>query len=274
MYIHLLATARKITIVCSLLLLSPCLASDWDEEHPTVSSQSPKKGIYLQGRVEHSDKLAPLGENLQAGAKFDPAAMPQAKYGSSWFKIPAWFAGTFQSSQTVIDFVKDYATGHSGRPEKVISSVAQELHGFQKDSQGAIWHFYVKSGSSRSEQAGHLTINNIDWYGPEIVTNDQVVMRVQATSFIVDKNSGVIVDSFRREDIKTYKPGQNAALIVSYTSKSFDSHGQPRDLQDGHSVYKRICQFQPIDSEGKLNYKEIFSDFMNSSQSKSAAAPL
>ncbi len=266
MYKHSLASARIIAFLGCLVLL-PCGASDWDEDAPLNSS--PKQngsGIFLRGKVEHSDRLAPLGENLQAGARFDPAAIPAAKYGSSWFEIPDWFAGTFQSDQSVIDFIKDYATGRSVRPNKVVSSFAQELHGYQKDSKGGIWHYYVQSGTSRSEQAGQLTINNIDWYGPELVAKDKVVMRVQATSFVVDKNTGVIVDSFRREDIKTYSPAANGALNVSYTSKSFDSHGQARDLQDGHSVYRLLSSFQAIDKEGNHDYKQMFADFLNSAK--------
>lgn len=269
MYIQLLATARiialSVAVAGSYLVSTPGLASDWEEEvqGSSASQKITGSGVYLRGRVEHADKLPPLGDNLQAGSHFDAASMPAAKYGSSWFKIPAWFSGTFQAEQSVIDFVKDYATGRSVRPNKSVNSLAQEVHGFQKDAHGGIWHFYVKSGSSRSEQAGQMTINNIDWYGPDLVTNDRVVMRVQATSFIVDKRTGVIVDSFRREDIKTYSPGKNGELLVSYTSKSFDSHGQPRDLQDGHSVYKMLSPFQAIDSEGSQNYKQMLADFLS-----------
>ena len=297
MYRHFLAAARHIVILSAVLVFSPGFASDW-EEGPEPSSETSinskakanpgsagedsntasdakssvsgtnftgsNPSFFLQGRIEHSDKLAPLSENLQAGSRFDSHSLPAAKYGSNWFKIPSWFAGTFQSTQSVIDYVKDYATGRSGRPNKVVGSLAQEMHGFQKDADGDIWHFYVQSGSSRSEQSGQLTINNIDWYGPELVSKDRVVMRVQATSFVVDKSSGVIVDSFRREDIKTYSPGKNGELNVSYTSKSFDSRGRARDLQDGHSVYIMLAKFQPVDKDASYDYKRMFSDFLSS----------
>jgi hypothetical protein len=244
-------------------------ASDWDEdsskqhvkagEPPALQSKSK---FVLRGQVQHSEKMPALGESMQAGANFSPNAIPQAKYESSWFKIPIWFAGTFQTQQSFVDYVKDYATGKTARPNKAIASSGQEMHGFQQDAHGDIWHFYVQSGSSKSAQAGQTTYNTIDWYGPEYVSGDKVVMRILATSLIVDNNSGIIVDSFRREDLKTYEPIGVGVLKVSYTSKSFDSHGQARDLQNGYSIYRLASRFQPYDREGEQDYKQMFKDFL------------
>lgn len=254
----------------------PCLASDWEEDLQNDKSKISKPGATLQnasaakpgklilhGQVNHSEQLPSLGDGLQAGANFNPNALAKAKYESSWFKIPIWFAGTFQSNESTVEYIKDYATGRSSRPNKTVASVGQEVHGFQQDSYGNIWHFYIKSGSSRSEQTGHITFNNIDSYEPVYVSDDKVVLRVLATSLIVDKRTGIIVDSYRREDIKTYQPNTLASVKVSYTSKSFDSHGQPRDLQDGVSIQRLIARFHPIDSEGDQDYKSMFKDYLS-----------
>ena len=263
---------RSIYIVFVLLAVAgfclPAYASDWDEELPAKGktkkeSDKSRKKLVLQGQVSHAERLPALGDNLQAGASFNPSALPRAKYDSSWFKIPVWFAGTFQSSASTIDFIKDYATGQTSRPDKTIATNAQETHGIQPDAQGGIWHYYTKAGSSKSEQAGQTTFNNIDWYGPEYVSDDKVVMRILATSFIVDSHSGIIVDSFRREDLKTYEPVALGITKVTYTSKSFDSHGLPRDLQDGHSEYRLVQQFQPCNNEGNLDYRQMFKDFLS-----------
>ncbi|MBX9685552.1 MAG: hypothetical protein K2X27_02550 [Candidatus Obscuribacterales bacterium] len=263
-------------LLCLFTLPRAAFCSDWEESPSEHASANTKTGInpgppakpsqskfYLQGQVQHSDQLPALEDDLQAGASFNPQALQNAKYASSWFKIPSWFAGTFESTESRIDFIKDYATGQVGRPRKVVSSLGRELHGFQKDQKGDIWHYYVQSGSSRSEQAGHITINNIDWYGPEYVSDSKVLMRIQATSLVVDKNSGIIVDSFRREDLKTYEPMGKGVIKVEYTSKSFDSRGRPRDLQDGVSIHRLIAAFKPIDRDGENDYKQMFKDFLN-----------
>ncbi len=249
------------------LASSPCFASDWEEESALKGGKTVKatqQKFVLQGQVNHSEHLPSLGDNLQAGVSFDPNALPQAKYESNWFKIPSWFAGTFETNESTVEYIKDYATGRSSRPNQTVASRGQELHGFQQDSHGDIWHFYVKSGSSKSEQAGHITFNNIDWYGPELVSKDRVVVKVLATSLIVDKRTGVIVDSYRREDIKTYEPDGQGKVKVNYTSKSFDSHGQPRDLQNGVSIQLQINKFRPIDREDKQDYYSMFKDFLRS----------
>lgn len=266
--------SATIFLLYFILFLPQANASDWEEEPPGISGKTgsvnrvdsgPQSRVFLQGRVQHADRLPALSDDMKAGANYRPGTHAQsAKYASSWFKIPDWFAGTFKSEQSTIDYVKDYASGKSSRPDKTVASSAVELHGFQADIHGDIWHYYVKSGSSSSEQEGQITYNNIDWYGPEFVSNKKVVMRILATSILVDKVRGTVVDSFRREDIKTYEPAANGAIKVSYTSKSFDSRGLPRDLQNGTSIYRRIATFRPIDKDENENYRLKFLDYLQS----------
>ena len=156
----------------------------------------------------------------------------------------------------------DYATGRSIKSDQTIVSVGQEQHGHQRDAHGDIWHFYVESGTSASDQPGYRTYNTIDWYGPEVVLPTRVVMRVMATSLVVDKASGTIIDSYRREDIKTYEPLSKDTVQVSYTSKNFDSRGNPRDLQTGVSIHRRIAPFAAVDSAGSNDYRAMFCDYL------------
>ncbi len=258
-------------VVFTAAVFHPACASDWDEgsnskQEAKVSKNAsvrPDQKLILHGQVQHADSLPALSDELQAGSGFNSKALPQPKYASSWFKIPSWFAGSFESTQTTIDYIKDYASGKSGNPGKTVASHGQEVHGYQRDTKGDIWHYYVKSGSSMSEQARHVTFNTIDWYGPEYVGEDRVVIRVLASSFVVDKASKIIVDSYRREDIKTYEPLSNGLLKVSYTSKSFDSRGKARDLQNGRSIHRMTAAFQSIDRDKDLNYKELFDDYLS-----------
>lgn len=218
----------------------------------------------LQGQVEHHEQLPPLESDLQEGSNFSESAVQRrAKYAGKWIRIPAWFAGTFQTNETYLESAFDYATGKQLELKRVVPSVGTEQRGQQKDNTGAIWHYYVESGSSKSEQTSHVTYSTIDWYGPEVIANDRVVMRIQATSLVVDKNTGTIVDSFQREDLKTYVP-QKGGIAVRYTSKSFDSRGHARDLQTGRSVHKRVAPFEVIDHAGDINYKGMFYDFLES----------
>lgn len=262
------ATGALVLLLAIPLFCLPALGSDWDEDSARsgkTKSESSDSGsrFILHGEVHHSERLPALGDDLQAGASFNPNSIPQAKYASSWFKIPVWFAGTYQSQESTIEYIKDYATGKVSRPDRTVASAGQELHGFQQDAHGDVWHYYVTSGSSKSEQVDQITFNNIDWYGPEYVSADKVVMRILATSFVVDKSSGIIVDSFRREDLKTYEPSALGVMKVTYTSKSFDSHGLARDLQNGHSMYRLVARFRPCDYEEDHNYRQMFKDFLS-----------
>lgn len=271
--------------VVTLLLLNGCaavsLASDWEEDSekttdlpikkttsPQPSHQQINKGgnVILRGKIEHAQKLPPLKSGLQAGANFDPNSLGQAKFESKWLKIPQWFAGTFAADRTTITLMQDYATGRKSTPNKTISSQASEHFGFQRDADGDVWHFYVESGSSKSTQQNHETFNTIDWYGPELITEDKLVMRILATSLIVDRMTGTIVDSYRREDIKTYQPMDLRSLKVTYTSKSFDSRGRPRDLQEGYSIYRQVVPFTRINEAEGNDYKSMFRDYLISNK--------
>lgn len=261
----------------------PSFASDWDEDeepktgtvaqpqraehNPTkAATQGKPASFILRGKVEHAQKLPPLKSGLQAGANFDPSALGKAKFESKWLKIPSWFAGTFASDRTTITLMQDYATGRKSTPNKTVSSQASEHFGFQRDADGDIWHFYVESGTSKSSQQNHETFNTIDWYGPELIAEDRLVMRILATSLIVDRATGTIVDSYRREDIKTYQPMDLRSLKVTYTSKSFDSRGRPRDLQEGYSIYRQVVPFTRINEAEGNDYKAMFRDYLISNK--------
>lgn len=270
-------------LLCLIASGPPSLASDWDEdddpetgavfhprkaEHNTTRTAAPGSpgSFILRGKVEHAQKLPPLKNGLQAGANFDPSALGKAKFESKWLKIPSWFAGTFASDRTTITLMQDYATGRKSTPNKTVSSQASEHFGFQRDADGDIWHFYVESGSSKSSQQNHETFNTIDWYGPEVIAEDRLVMRILATSLIVDRATGTIVDSYRREDIKTYQPMDLRSLKVTYTSKSFDSRGRPRDLQEGYSIYRQVVPFTRINEAEGNDYKAMFRDYLISNK--------
>lgn len=232
---------------------------------PSVAGDDQPK--VLKGQVEHHESLPPLDSGMQSGAQFAESSIQRrAKYASKWFQIPAWFAGSFQTKDTYIESAFDYATGKLVQLKQVVPSSGSELRGHQVDAKGGIWHFYVESGSSKSEQPDVITYNTIDWYGPEVVSESRVVLRIQATSLVVDKNTGTVVDSYQREDIKTYVPKDRDTIAVHYTSKSFDSRGLPRDMQTGRSVHHRVAPFVSIDNGGGVDFKTLFHDYLTSKQ--------
>lgn len=243
------------TAICAASFAADCFA----QPHPVTTAA----GRVLQGQVEHHEKLPPLDADLQAGVPFaESTIQKKARYASRWIKIPVWFAGTFQTDGSYIESAYDFATGKTVQVKQVVSSAGVEQRGQQQDAQGDIWHFYIESGSSKSDQQDRITYNTIDWYGPELITKDRVVMRIQATSLVVDRATGVIVDSFQREDLKTYVPRDKDTIAVKYTSKSFDSRGLPRDMQTGRSLHRRVAPFTVVNQSGDLDYAKLFRDYL------------
>ncbi len=255
------ACAFMAVLLCIYFLPQPGLS----QSESTLAEQSPARGPVLHGQVEHHESLPPLEADLQSGAPFAESAIERkAKYAGKWLKIPAWFAGTFQTRETYIESAFDYATGKLVQLKRVVPSAGMEQRGQQRDLRGGIWHYYVESGASKTDQTLYQTYNTVDWYGPEVVSDDRVVMRIQATSLVVDKNTGVIVDSFQREDLKTYVPRASNSIAVRYTSKSFDSRGNPRDMQTGRSIHQRVAPFAVVNNGDGVDYRALFRDYLES----------
>ena len=223
-------------------------------------------GILLKGQVEHTERLEPTVPTLSPGTDFREGSLPAVRQASEWYRIPEWFAGTFEVEDSTVVKSYDYRSGQTTFLNQRIPSQGQETRGFQRDALGKIWQYSTTSGTSKSEQAAHITYNIIHWYGPEEIHEGRVVMRVLATSVVVNKQSAKIVAVYRREDIKTYVPLKPGVLSVSYTSKSFTADGSPQDLQTGFAVHKLISRFKTIDRVGDTDLAALFRDYLVASK--------
>lgn len=244
----------------------PCQARDEiGTLQPRLDTSAPSGSkVFLKGSLEHAEQLPALSNSQQSGAHFSEKSVGNRTPTSVWFAIPDWFAGTFAIEESTILSIHDYATGKDLKANKTVRAAGQEFRGYQADRKGSIWQYSISSGNSSSDQDTVRIHNIIDWFGPVFIDKNLVVMRILATSMVVDKNSGTIVDSYRREDLKRYSPLGNGKLKVQYTSKSFDSRGFARDLQSGVAVHQRIAAFRPIDELDGVDYRKLFIHFLES----------
>lgn len=233
-----------------------------DSSASTSLKNSP--GLILKGQVQHSEKLAPTPEELRPGSDFRASNLPSVHETSEWYRVPDWFAGTFAVEQSVVSKSFDYLTGQTTFLNKALTARGTETHGYQKDARGGIWQLSTTSGTTKSEDSAHIIYNIIDWYGPEEISDDQVVMRILANSIVISKKTGKVDSVIRREDIKTYKPLKPGIISVSYTSKSFTPEGIPHDLQIGYSTHKQISGFAAVNQIGDMDLSELFRQFLTS----------
>gem|GEM_PF-2141824 len=249
-------TRRPAAWICLSLALV-CAGSS-----PAQTSAPSGSKFKLQGHIEHSERLPPTAEDLRPGADFRPESMPTVRETSEWYRIPDWFAGTFQVEQSVVLKSYDYLTGQTVFLNKKLGTQGEETHGYQTDARGEIWHLSTTSGTTGSEDRSRYTYNIVHWYGPEEINDSRIVMRILATSVLVSKRTAKIEAVIRREDIKTYVPLKPGVVSVSYTSKSFTPEGIPRDLQTGFSVHKQVSLFTPINQLGDEDLAELFRQFL------------
>jgi len=243
-----------------LATTSPPAKQPGQSAKPAQAPQPTK--FMLKGQVEHSDRLPPTAEELRPGADFRASSIPTVRETSEWYRIPAWFAGNFAVEQSVVSKSYTFLTGQTTFLNKRLKTQAEESHGFQKDAHGDIWHLSTTSGTSSSQDQSRYIYNIVQWYGPEEINEGRVVMRILATTVVVNKQTRKVEDVIRREDIKSYVPLNPGTVSVSYTSKSFSPEGIPLDLQTGFSVHKRIAPFKAIDQMGETDVRELFRQFL------------
>lgn len=226
------------------------------------------KKTLLRGAIEHSVTLPEADPTLLPGAEFREDSLKLPPTTSKWFQIPAWFAGRFRVESSTISKVYNYLSGSRQFLNQKVKAQGEEVRGHQTDARGGIWMLHTTSGTSKSDHGDHITYNMIHTFHPEEVNSGRVVMRIIATSLLVDKKAGRVVDSYRREDIKTYVPLGGGKVSVSYTSKGFNMDGTPQNLQEGFSVHRQVEPYRPIDRIGQADIGQLFADFLRANNLK------
>ncbi|MBX9687800.1 MAG: hypothetical protein K2X27_13925 [Candidatus Obscuribacterales bacterium] len=186
----------------------------------------------LEGKLEHSDSLPPVASDFKVGKKFNPAKLPVT--GSSsviWWWVPNWLSGTWQNSGKIKRLsLKDL---ENGEPPQGFDSIDikypdAEIIGYQQDSKNAIWTCVLAPYVGRTEQGENQNISIVHSAEPVDLSEKQVVLRFVATTVIVSKARGRIVNVTQRESLQTYRPIENGRVLVQSSMKFFDSSGNAK----------------------------------------------
>lgn len=205
----------------------------------------------LEGKIEHVQELAPVSPDLNVGDNFDEKKLRPAHPASAamWWRVPAWLAGCWknvgkvrQLSLTNLQTKETYAT-EGAMP---IFYADQEVIGVQHDRSGDVWTTVPVPYLSRDRVGKHLNINRVDLVEPLQVADDQVVLRLLATTFMVDMWTNKIVSISQREAFQTYRPVQAGRVIVLASMKFFDEHGKSKFSRDLLTHCRREAAYREL----------------------------
>jgi len=260
-----------------VLLAQPCLAqksndsASWKEVQPgqeatgsgaAQEDTQPPPTPQLKGAIEHVEVMPPVDERLRPGATFDENLLPTQEPNNQWYKIPEWFAGTWQTEEQTTVAVYDYAAGTKTKTRRRQMAKAQDFKGFQRDRKGNIWQFASAPFTNRVEGDDHISVQIVRVFEPLEVTEDTVVQRFVGTTIRVSKLSGKIMDVSQDESIQTYYPVQPGIVRCNGSLKTFGPDGKPISLHKVVAYSTKVANFTPTNTYNGHDMKRLFKEFL------------
>jgi hypothetical protein len=234
----------------------------------------------LYGGVNHSDFLAPatqIDPTTQGQPQLTPQqAIPQTiepTLGASasrstlqnpaieWFPIPSWMAGTWSKKGDTTQSVTDLRTGITTPMNEFIEDYMSVTWGYQKDSQGNVWHANLVP----SERIGESQGKSIAF----IIVNLKVIEATPQnlatrTHYIVKETLGrQVADIFQQESLTHYQlAGSNFRMDAISSNRIFTYQGQPR--RDGKllSEYTKSAEFQSVNSKQGIDLAASLNEYL------------
>jgi hypothetical protein len=218
----------------------------------------------LQGRIEHSDTVEPVGEEYRPGATLSSQTLKGELnvQGNIWFEIPFWLAGTWQQNYSTQIRVYKYATGQTETPNKVRKDAVTRTYGDQMDDNGRIWCFdncpFAVTGSYEDKN----TYSIFRSFQPVEISRDSVTFRSLQLSVLSDPRTQTVVATTVKESItKFQRTGKNRCTTVS-SVKVFDVDGNPLEIYDVTSTRARTVPFTARETDGGRNLPDLFQRFL------------
>jgi hypothetical protein len=210
-----------------------------------------EQNALLEGKIEHSLCLPPLNPELQPGRRYDERNMHPLKpaLASNWWRVPPWLVGSWhnvgrvtQLSFSNLETKESYQTRVTG-----INYPEHEVIGLQKDRQGDVWTCVPTPYLSRDHVGQTMNVNLID-LADAVETNDnEVLLRLRATTLVIDSPSQIIKAVSQRESLQTYRPVSHGKILVLASMRFYDANGQPKFARELLTHCRRAADFQELE---------------------------
>ncbi len=218
----------------------------------------------LKGQVEHSDSLAPLNDDLRAGAQFDRQCLPAQSTAYDWFWIPSWFAGIWQATTEKRTFYLDYETAKIDRLPKIFKQGTSERWGEQQDRKGGFWEYAATPYCNTVDGGDVVYYEYVSLKKPIKVSANEVTMLFRSTSVAVNKKTNMISSSEQIESVQVYKKIAPGLLECSSSIKEFDQGGIAVSLVKRAGPRKLTAKFRPLDQFNGQSLHMLFMRFLQS----------
>lgn len=209
---------------------------------------------------------------LIAGLQFSESMLPATQPDTSWYRIPAWFAGTWHRESITFTNNYEFASHTETRISQPELAAADDAEGWQKDNHGDYWSCTDAPMRSEAQGRDYRQIFLITGIKPIEVTDDHVVKQLVGTGVLIDKATGKIKYSARAKSIQTYTPVKPGLILCKSVTTEFDAHGNAIRATKAINVFHRTETFRARDFHQGKDMRVSFSRFLTL-QGKSELIP-
>ncbi len=218
---------------------------------------------FVQGGVEHSEKLAPVESKFLPGSVWKEGEKDGSK--STWIRIPEWLAGTWFADTETATLRQDLV-GHRESAHTPFNFRAKSRfsYGTQRDGRGGIWHYLKLPYTSATDFPEFVEYH-------QVLTKDFTNQAEQAVSFKsmvaaarVQRTSKEIVEAFQQESVTNYEPVEDGVIKMLASTRRYDETGKPQMQADNEARIHRVEKFSPTAKDGSIDMQKSLFDYLRS----------
>lgn len=217
----------------------------------------------LMGKAQYCDKIAPLRATLAPGMKFNPEQLTLSSCKNNWYRVPAWFAGTWHKQSQTITYRLTAATKTVDRSSHTVDVSGDERLGWQQDRAGDFWEYdcnYIQ----HSDSGATLTYHFVERCDLVSAHPQRPIFEIQSLDIRVQKSTMQILTVERSISTETLAllPGEH--MQVESIRKAFNANGSMVSEVHSTAVKERIADFSPVDEYQRRDMRALFRRYLMS----------
>jgi hypothetical protein len=220
-------------------------------------------GRLLTGSIEHSENLAPVEADLRPGAQFSPDEISKSLCikRNHWYRIPAWFAGTWHQDFSTVIRSFQYETNVTDSNAHQKRDKIDRKYGDQIDENGNVWSFDNCPFTVLGEFEGKKMYGIFKTFEPVASDRNSITFRAIQMHVTVDPVTERILVTSVNEALSSFtRTGENTCH--SYASvKVFDMSGKPTHIYETVSEREKIAPFQATQEVNGEELAPLFQQF-------------
>lgn len=229
------------------------------------------------GEIRSSKSVKPLDSKLWRGNIFDKELTERLLKDTQtnatfWYRVPAWCAGRWESTQAKTKYMKDNLSGKIDETPTVYQCLGRETIGHQYDKKRDIWNFCRENVWTHGKMKDYETNSFLFYSHPLRVTQNEVVVLGKMAVFEVNAK-GRIISSYKTEVIDTMTPVDFDDLLDEQTKLVFNEVGKPVTTIKSEVLWKRSQDFQPLQTSKGIALKPLFDQFLRERGLKDLVPP-